>query len=99
MSNTVDPNPGDNPRIRANKASGLRWAIGLVAVLVLGFAAWQVFGPDHRPTTDYPPGQTQSGGSYGAGQGGNQPAAIAPNQDTGASSAPGAPADSGTGAQ
>jgi hypothetical protein len=85
-------------RIDRNKAVGLRWAIGLVVVLALGFIAWEVLAPEHTPSTENMSPQ-QSGQDGGPDGGINQPPGVVPNQDQGGAAAPGAPADTGAGVQ
>lgn len=99
--NRTDPNQTAtrttvDRRIDRNKAVGMRWAIGLVVVLALGFIAWVALAPEHTPTTISPQQSDQDSSPDG---GINQPPAVAPNQDQGGGAAPGAPADTGAGVQ
>ena len=98
-SNEADSNRPVSRRTKANKASALRWAIGLVVVLVLGVAAWVVLGPERGQAPDLAPQHQPEQGSD-QGNGINQPPAVIPNQDTGgAAPAANPPSDSGTGMQ
>ena len=97
--NRIDPNRTATRRtIARNKAIGLRWAIGLVVVLVLGVIAWEVLAPEHTPTTEnMSPQQSDQGSNTDGGI--YQPPAVVPNQDQGGAVSPGAPADTGAGVQ
>jgi hypothetical protein len=99
-ANRADSNGPVNATTRANKASGLRQAIALVVVLVLGVVAWVVLGTDYESTLDLAP-QRQSAQensqSGGHDNGINQPPAVIPNQDAGAAAlAANPPSDAGT---
>jgi hypothetical protein len=93
---------------RQNKAGAMRWAIGAVVVLLVGLVAWWMSEPRGTPTDPTPrdlPGQPAITGDpsddkSNGGQGGNQPAAVAPDADSssGTMDAP-QPATSGAGTE
>ena len=93
----AEPDKTREPAInRENKASAIRWAIGLVVVLGLGAAAWVI--SDHRGEPGDLTPQHQPGAEDQSNV--NQPPAVAPDADsnTGTLDAP-PPATSGAGTQ
>ena len=93
----AEPHNTREPAInRENKSSAMRWAIGLVVVLVLGAAAWVI--SDHRGERPDLTPQHQPGAEDQSNV--NQPPAVAPDADsnTGTLDAP-PPGSSGTGTQ
>jgi hypothetical protein len=51
----AEPDKTREPAInRENKASAMRWAIGLVAVLAIGVAAWLITNPGGEPIDPAP---------------------------------------------
>jgi len=93
----AEPNKMREPAInRENKASAMRWGIGLVALLVVGVVVWVIANPPSEPIDLTP--QTQSGEQPSSDM--NQPPAVAPDADsnTGTLDAP-PPATSGAGTQ
>ena len=94
----ADPQKSGEPAInRENKASAMRWGIGLVVVLVLGVIVWLLSDPRGEPIDPTPP-QQQTGEQPQSGI--NQPPAVVPDADsnTGTLDAP-PPASSGAGTQ
>jgi hypothetical protein len=91
----TEPHKTREPAInRENKASAMRWAIGVIVVLVLGAAAWVM--SDHRGELgDLTPQEQPASGDQPS-----QPPAVAPDADsnTGTLDAP-PPASSGAGTQ
>ena len=93
----AEPDKTREPAInRENKASAMRWAIGLVAVLAIGVVAWLISNPGGEPIDPAP--QHEPG--YEDQSDVNQPPAVAPDADsnTGTLDAP-PPATSGAGTQ
>lgn len=81
----------ETPTNRANKASALRWAIGVCAVFLIGMVAWWMFEPRGEApdlTPQHQPGYEDSGS--------NQPPAVVPNADTDNPPATPEPAGPGT---
>jgi cytoskeletal protein RodZ len=70
----------ENRRTAANKSSALRWAVGLVIVLLIGVVAWLATGYRGQSTLDSAP-QNQSDTESNSGT--SQPPAVIPNQDAG----------------
>ena len=94
----AEPDKTREPAInRENKASAMRWAIGIAALFVIGVIAWWVSGIPRGEAPDMVPDQ-QSG--YEQNTDANQPPAVAPDADsnTGTLDAP-PPATSGAGTQ
>ncbi|HJT15033.1 MAG TPA: hypothetical protein VJ790_20590 [Dongiaceae bacterium] len=90
----AEPDKTREPAInRENKASAMRWAIGLVVVLAIGVAAWLISNPRGEPVDPAP--QHEPG--YEDQSDVNQPPAVIPNQDPAEPTAP--PATSGAGTQ
>lgn len=97
----TEPDKVREPAInRENKASAMRWAIGAVAVLLVGLVAWWMSDPRGEPIDPTP--RDMPGADSGAnGQSGvSQPPAVAPDAEsnTGTLDAP-PPATSGAGTQ
>lgn len=89
----------ETPTARANKASAMRWAIGIAILFILGVIAWWVSGIPRGEAPELAPQnqseQTQQGNES---QDGSQPSAVIPNQDTGGSP-PTSPEPAGAGTQ
>lgn len=88
--------------VRENKASAMRWAIGAVAVLLLGLVAWWISDPRGEPIDptprDMPGEEAPTGESNGSGI--NQPPAVAPDADSNTGTLDATPpASSGAGTQ
>ncbi len=89
----------ETPRTRANKASAMRWAIGIAILFAVGVIAWWVSGVPRGEAPDLLP-QTQSEQDQPGDEtlNGNQPPAVIPDQDTGGSPPP-TPEPAGPGTQ
>ena len=78
--NVETPRNTETPTTRANKASAMRWAIGIAALFIVGVIAWWVSG---IPRGDAPELLPQDQQEQSQPTDGNQPPAVIPNQDTG----------------
>jgi hypothetical protein len=94
----AEPDKTREPAInRENKASAMRWALGIAALFIIGVIAWWVSGIPRGEAPDLTPNQ-ESSEPGNADM--NQPPAVAPDADsnTGTLDAP-PPASSGAGTQ
>lgn len=89
----------DTPTTRANKASAMRWGIGIAVLFIVGVIAWWVSGvPRGEPPQLTPQNQSdESQSGYESPEGTQEPAVI-PNEDTGGSP-PAQPEPAGPGTQ
>ena len=85
----------ETPTTRANKASAMRWAIGIAVLFIIGVVAWWVSG---IPRGEAPELTPQNQPEQAQPTDGNQPSAVVPNQDTDGSP-PANPEPAGPGTQ
>ncbi len=67
------------PTVRANKASAMRWAVGIAVLFIVGVIVWWVSGIPRGESPEIVPQNQQQ---QSQPQDGNQPPAVIPRDDT-----------------